>query len=111
MEVQDVTCSAHGRRSHSFKGADDTGILKLNVGGESTDPDLAGPAHDQFQSGRPDALSLKGIFDDKSQIAARRSSHMQFCESDRFTVPSDDQRILVVRVCKNVLQVPEGCRW
>ncbi len=109
--MHDIRRSAHGGRSHSFKYTDHVGVLNLNVGGEIAEPDLAGTTHDELERGCSDTSSLAGILNDESEIAGRRPSDVQLCSADRFAVPSDDQRILVVVVGKDLLEVAEGCRW
>ena len=77
MDVHDIGRSAHGCRSHSFKDTDHVGVLKLNVGGETAEPDLAGTTHDELERGRSDTSSLAGVLNDESEIAGRRTSDMQ----------------------------------
>ena len=77
MDVHDIGRSVHGCRSHSFKNTDHVGVLKLNVGGEIAEPDLAGTTHDELERGRSDTSSLAGVLNDESEIARRRTSDVQ----------------------------------
>lgn len=87
MDAHDIGRSAHGCRSHSFKNTNHVGVLKLHVGGETAEPDLAGTTHDELERGRSDTSSLAGVLDNQSEIAGRRTSDVQLCESDRFALP------------------------
>jgi hypothetical protein len=79
MDVHDIARSGHGCRSHSFKDTDHVGVLNLNVGGETAEPELASTTHDALESGGSETSSLAGILNDDSEIARRRPSDMQLC--------------------------------